>query len=70
MKSQWCVSRAVAGRNDGQRRWDCAYQSLLCWVMEHAAGVAPAPSHLQEDRHGDCLVRSSFDQPPAADADD
>ena len=70
MKSQWCVSRSVVGRSDGQRRWDYAYQSLLRWVMEKSAGVAPAPSDLQEERHGDCLVRSSFDQPPAADADD
>jgi len=70
MKSQWRVSRSVAGRSDGQGRWDYAYQALLRWVMENSAGVAPAPSHLQEERHGDCLVRSSLDQPPAADADD
>lgn len=70
MKSQWCVSRSVAGRSDGQRRWDYAYQFLLRWVMEDTAGVVPASSHLQEDRHGDCFVRASLDQPPAADADD
>jgi hypothetical protein len=70
MKSQWRVGRSVAGRSDGQRRWDYAYQSLLRWVMENSAGVAPAPSYLQEDRHGDCFVRSGLDQPPAADTDD
>jgi hypothetical protein len=70
MKSQWRVGRSVAGRSDGQRRWDYAYQSLLRWVMENSAGVAPAPSDLQEDRHGDCFVRSGLDQPPAADTDD
>jgi len=70
MKSQWRVSRSVAGRSDGQRRWDYAYQSLLRWVMEKSAGVAPAPSNLQEDRHGDCFVHSGLDQPSAADADD
>ena len=70
MKSQWRVSRSVASRSAGQRRWDYAYQSLLRWVMENSAGVVPAPSHLQEDRHGDCFVRSGFDQPPATDTDD
>jgi len=70
MKSQWYVSRSVADRSDGQRRWDYAYQSLLRWVLENPSGIAPGPSHLQEDQNGDCLVRSGFDQPPAADADD
>jgi len=70
MKSHWRVRRSVVGRSDGQRRWDYAYQSLLRWVMEDAADGAPAPSHLQEDCHGDCLVRASLDQPPAAGADD
>lgn len=70
MKSQWRVSRSVAGRSDGQRRWDYAYQSLLRWVMENSAGVAPAPSYLQEDQYGDCFVHSCLDQPSAADADD
>jgi hypothetical protein len=70
MQSRWYVSRSAAARSDGQRRWDYAYQSLLRWVMENSAGVAPAPSHLPEDYHGDRLVRSGFDQPSAADADD
>ena len=70
MKSQWRVSRSVASRSDGQRRWDYAYQSLLRWVMEDPAGIVPAPSRLQEDYHGDRAVCSGLDQPPAADADD
>jgi len=70
MKSQWHVSRSVASRSDGQRRWDYAYQSLLRWVMENSMGPAPAPSSLQEDRHGNRIVRSGLDQSPAADADD
>ena len=70
MQSRWHVSRSEAARSDGQRRWDYAYQFLLRWVMENPAGVAPAPSHLQEGQNGDRLVRSGFDQSPTADADD
>ena len=70
MRAQWHVSRTMAARNDGQRRWDYAYQFLLRWVMDHPAGVLPAPSHLQEDRHGNRVVRAGLDQSSAAGTDD
>ena len=70
MQSRWHVSRSAAARSDSQRRWDYAYQFLLRWVMENSAGVAPVPSHLQEDQNGDRIVRPGLDQSPTTNADD
>ena len=70
MKSQWSVSRTVAPRSDGQQRGDYAYQFLLRWVLEPPAGGVPAAAVLQEDQHGNRLVCTGFDEPPAAGAND
>jgi hypothetical protein len=33
MKKPWHLRRTVMARNDGERRWDTAYQYLLAWTM-------------------------------------
>ena len=70
MKPQWVVNRALVACTDGQRRWDYAYQFLLRWMDDQPVHVEPAPAHLQENQHGNCIVRPSLDQSPAADPDD
>ena len=35
MKTSWHVRRSGGARDDGDRRWDYAYQFLLQWAMEH-----------------------------------
>jgi len=70
MKSSWQVSRSVVVRDDGQRRWDYAYQFLLRWAMENEAGTEPAPSHPQEDYHGSRPVCTRIDQPATTGSDD
>jgi hypothetical protein len=63
MKSEWQLERKLVARSDGQRRWDCAYQLLLGWAMEHSTKVHNIPSPNQEDnRDRDCIICSSFDQ--------
>ena len=52
MQRPWQVCRATVVHQDGERRWDDAYQCLLQWAMEHAAGSRPAPAHHQEESHG------------------
>ena len=32
MKTEWTIHRQTTVQNDGQRRWDMAYQCLLRWV--------------------------------------
>jgi hypothetical protein len=55
MKMPWQVCRATVVQHDGERRWDYAYQFLLQWAMEHAASSRSAPSHHQEESHGNPL---------------
>jgi hypothetical protein len=70
MKRPWQVRRVMVGQDDGERRWDYAYQFLLQWAMEHAAGTSPAPLHQQEESHGSRSVRPCLDTPSATAADD
>jgi len=70
MKTSWHVRRIGVARDDGDRRWDYAYQFLLQWAMEHQAGPCPAPSHHQEEHHGHCPVCPCIDDPTTASADD
>ncbi len=70
MKSSWQVSRHVIARDDGQRRWDYAYQFLLQWAMDSEARKDSVPLHPQEDSHGNRSVCPGIDQSAAADSDD
>jgi hypothetical protein len=70
MNTGWHVHRTVRAQNDGERRWDYAYQFLLQWAMEQTAGKSPAPSHHQEESHGSRFLRPGLDEPSATAADD
>ena len=70
MKSDWEVCRTFVNRDDGQRRWDYLYQFLLQWAMENYAGLAPAPSHTQEDHHESRSLCSGLNYSAASNAND
>lgn len=63
METPWQVRRTTVAQRDGERRWDYAYQFLLQWAMEHEADQGPAPSHAQEDSHGNRSLRPCLNQP-------
>jgi hypothetical protein len=69
MKTSWQVSRTAVARDDGDRRWDYAYQFLLQWAMEQQVAPCPAPSHPQEDYHGHCPLCPCVDHPATTAAD-
>ena len=48
MKSTWKVQRTVAPRDDGQRRWDDAYQFLLQWATLSSAEMCSAATQQEE----------------------
>ena len=61
MDSNWQLSRDFVETSDGQRRWDYVYQYLLQWAMEQTADSPSAPSHPQEEQHGNRHLRSCLD---------
>jgi hypothetical protein len=69
MKRSWQVSRTVVPHDDGQRRWDYAYQFLLKWAMVYVTDAQSVPSHQQEDQHGNRSVCSCIDGTATANAD-
>ena len=69
MKTPWQVRRTTVAQPDGARRWDYAYQFLLQWAMEPAAGFWPTPSHSQEEPHGSRSLCPCLDEPSATAAD-
>ena len=48
MKPTWKVQRTVAARDDGQRRWDYAYQFLLQWATVSSAEICSAATQQEE----------------------
>ena len=48
MKPTWKVQRTVAARDDGQRRWDYAYQFLLQWATNSSAELVSARTQQEE----------------------
>lgn len=66
MKRDWQVRRAVAEYNDGQHRWDYAYQFLLRWMMEQTVEQLYTGLPSQENDHEDRRLCSSIDQPSNA----
>ena len=61
MKRKWQVRRSVVERSDGQRRWDIAYQLLVCWAMEPTDDPLPDSISNQENKHEDRPVYPSID---------
>jgi hypothetical protein len=70
METPWQVHRTPIAQQDGERRWDYAYQFLLQWALEHEAGTSPALSHDQEDSHGSGSLRPCLNQSAAPAPDD
>jgi hypothetical protein len=72
MSAHWHIRRAVRRDNDGQRRWDVAYQCLLQWMdgppQEAPARAGSDPQLEEEGEHGGRRVPAGLDQAPAADA--
>ena len=48
MKPAWKVRRTVAACDDGQRRWDYAYQFLLQWATDLSAQMCLAATQQEE----------------------
>lgn len=61
MDTNWQLSRDFVETADGQRRWDYVYQYLLQWAMEQHADLPSAPSHSQEEQHGNRHLCSRLD---------
>ena len=70
MKTTWQVHRTPVPQDDGERRWDYAYQFLLQWAITLEAGEQSASGQQQEDSHGSRSVRSSFNLSATPAADD
>jgi hypothetical protein len=69
MKPVWKVQRTVVARDDGQRRWDYAYQFLLQWAMDAPADTCSAPTQQEEgNERGD--LRPGLDPTPTTGPDD
>jgi hypothetical protein len=69
MKPAWKVRRTVAARDDGQRRWDYAYQFLLQWATNASANTCSAATQ-QEEGNERGYLRPGLDPTPTAGADD
>jgi len=50
-RKKWKVYRCTTQRDDGQRRWDEAYQFLLQCMIEKEAREEE-----QEERNGSCTI--------------
>lgn len=41
MKRNWTLKRQLVEQQNGQRRWDSAYQLLMQWTVAPSQGQAP-----------------------------
>ena len=73
MKRRWQVRRTTVAQEDGQRRWDRAYRSLLEWGLRRSAspdqGVSPFVKEEEADDTSG-VVCPSLDVTAATGADD
>ena len=51
MNRTWQIRRETVAHPDGQRRWDRAYQLLLCWAADTVAAPAPTIAQEEADAH-------------------
>ena len=49
---QWKIHRSAIERDDGQRRWDEAYQFLLQCMIENREKTLDEKSQEQEEQNG------------------
>jgi hypothetical protein len=52
MKRQWHIRRQFKAAEDGERRWDQAYQLLLHWSLLHDPPPTSAPRLSQRPGEG------------------
>jgi hypothetical protein len=52
MKRQWHIRRQFQAAEDGERRWDQAYQLLLHWSLLHESPLASALQLTQRPGEG------------------
>ena len=69
MKPTWKVQRTVAARDDGQRRWDYAYQFLLQWARLSSAEMCSAATQQEEGNERGSL-RTGLGPAPTPSPDD
>ena len=57
-RKQWKVHRCIIQRDDGQRRWDEAYQFLLHCMIENREKALDEKTHEeeQEGQDGSCTL--------------
>jgi len=58
---RWKVYRYAVEREDGQRRWDEAYQFLLHCMTENCEKTRNERSRQQEEQNGSCALCSCID---------
>ena len=69
MKPAWKVRRTVAARDDGQRRWDYAYQFLVQWATDASAEMCSAAT--QQEEGNECgTLRSGLEPTSTPSSDD
>jgi hypothetical protein len=71
-RRQWTVQRTVRAENNGQHRWDRAYQQLLAWTnpeRDHENRPTPLPSLAQEENYENRDVCPSVYPAPGTDTD-
>src|SRR6266536_647390 len=69
MTRTWTVCRQPSPRRDGDRRWDQAYQLLVCWAAERPDDTLPVEPVAQEVPDACRGVRAGLDHPPSPGAD-
>lgn len=70
MGPQWQICRTLSERDDGERRWDYAFQLLLRWVQEEVASHEPASRVRQEHQNEDSPLCTSLDRPSTTPSND
>ena len=58
---QWKIYGCAIERDDGQRRWDEAYQFLLQCMIENREKTLDEKSREQEEQNGNCALCSCID---------
>ncbi|MHA2065226.1 MAG: hypothetical protein ACXABY_12690 [Candidatus Thorarchaeota archaeon] len=60
-RNQWKVHRSAIEREDGQQRWDEAYQFLLHCMMENREKALDEKTcEEQEEQNGSCTLCPCF----------
>lgn len=70
MKSPWQVQRRLVERNDAERRWDYAFEFLVCWVQEQAVRDEACSQPSEENQDEDCPIRTGIEGSPATPSND